>query len=328
MIPLFITNSGPKPVEIQEQPDRTAPVIRLLGEEKMELMVGTPYVEPGFICIDNRDYNLTDVVAIEGHVDSETPGYYRVTYRVTDNAGNAAKAIRTVTVRPNPEQVTIDRSGHGVPVLMYHFFYDPALGETGPDDNWLEIDLFEQQMQYLHGNKYYFPTWAEVEDFIDGLITLPEKSVVLTIDDGNESFFRLAIPILERYNIPATCFVVTSEVEKATMDAVTSSNILFRNHTHNMHIHGANGQGLFLTIDYEAARRDLGTVYEILGVNEVFCYPYGHYNDFTRSVLTDAGFRMAFTTVYDRVHPHMDKLTLPRIRVSDGESLTSFIEKV
>ncbi len=62
-------------------------------------------------------------------------------------------------------------------------------------------------MKYLSENNYYFPTWDEVASFIDGKQVLPEKSVVITIDDGQSSVFEYAYPILEKYNVKATAIM-------------------------------------------------------------------------------------------------------------------------
>jgi len=41
---------------------------------------------------------------------------------------------------------------------------------------------------------------------------LPEKAVVITFDDGYESNYTLAYPILKRYNMPATIFLIAGNV--------------------------------------------------------------------------------------------------------------------
>ena len=75
-------------------------------------------------------------------------------------------------------------SEDGLPVLMYHFFYDKSK-DSGKDGNWIEISNFEEQMKYLAENDFYFPTWEQVENYIDGKQELPEKSIVITVDDGD-----------------------------------------------------------------------------------------------------------------------------------------------
>ena len=99
-------------------------------------------------------------------------------------------------------------SEDGLPVLMYHFFYDKSK-DSGKDGNWIEISNFEKQMKYLAENDFYFPTWEQVENYIEGKQELPEKSIVITVDDGDPSFFELAVPIIQKYKIPTTSFVFT-----------------------------------------------------------------------------------------------------------------------
>ena len=91
-------------------------------------------------------------------------------------------------------------SEDGLPVLMYHFFYDKSK-DSGKDGNWIEISNFEEQMKYLAENDFYSPTWEQVENYIDGKQELPEKSIVITVDDGDPSFFELAVPIIQKYKI-------------------------------------------------------------------------------------------------------------------------------
>lgn len=215
-----------------------------------------------------------------------------------------------------------------LPVLMYHFFYDEQAGEKGKDNNYMEIHDFEEQVKYLADNNYYVPTWQEVQDFIDGKIGLPEKSVIITVDDGDESFFRLAVPVLEKYNFYATSFLITSWYADC-LNNYTSPVIDFQSHSHNMHIAGSDGKGAFLTLSYEDACNDLNTTRSIIGENcVVFCYPFGHYNDKAEQTLKDCKYTLAFTTKYGRVSPGMNSYELPRIRMSKGDSLQSFISKV
>ena len=215
-----------------------------------------------------------------------------------------------------------------LPVLMYHFFYDAEAGETGADNNFMEIKAFEEQVKYLAENNYYVPTWEEVVDFVNGKIGLPEKSVIITVDDGNQTFFKLAVPILKKYKFYATSFVITSWYP----DVVTEENaevVDFQSHSHDMHKGGTNGKGAILTLPYEEACNDLEASKKVLGEQcRVFCYPFGHYNEQAKKELKDCNFIAAFTVEGGRVKPGMDCLQLPRIRMSKGETLNSFINKV
>lgn len=307
--------------------DAVSPVITLDGEYEISIYQGEEFVEPGFSAYDDVDGDITERVAVTDDIDNAVSGIYTVSYRISDSAGNEAEETRTVKVRNSPE-AEVNKSVRGLPVLMYHWFYDASAGETGANVNWMEVSELEEQLNYLAENDYYYPTWDEVCDFLDGVISLPEKSVVLTFDDGHESFFRLAKPILEEYGVNATAFVITSELTSEEAEEYTSDYVILRSHSHDMHRAGSDGNGRFLTVTYEEASEDLLTSKEILGVGDVFCYPYGHYSDFTEQVLADTGYKLAFTTEYGRLYPNMDKLALPRVRMSAGDGLNSFINKV
>lgn len=216
----------------------------------------------------------------------------------------------------------------GLPVLMYHFFYDAQAGETGKDGNFMEIHDFENQIKYLAENDYYIPTWEEVEGYVLGKNGLPLKSIVITVDDGDESFFRLAVPVLQKYNITATSFLITSWYTSPITPS-NYSNVDFQSHSDNMHKAGSNGKGAFLTIDYNSGCADLEKSRSIIGENcNVFCYPFGHYNDNCKKMLKDCNYILAFTTQGGRVFPGNDPYELSRTRMFKGDSLNSFISKI
>ena len=216
-------------------------------------------------------------------------------------------------------------SDEGLPVLMYHFFYDK--NEREPQDgNWIEINDFEQQMKYLSENDYYFPTWEEVEDYIDGKTELPEKSVVITVDDGDPSFFELGVPIIQKYNVQATSFVVAYWYGDVAQNK--EKNISYQSHSYDMHKAGSNGKGVMLSWSYEKMVEDLKTSQEVLGGANIFCYPFGQYNELDKKALKDTEFKLAFTTQGGRVKKGASKYELPRVRISGTTSLESFIKKV
>lgn len=213
---------------------------------------------------------------------------------------------------------------NGVPVLMYHFFYDETAGKIDTDNNFIEISKFEQHLKYLKENDYFFPTFEELAHFINGEIELPNKSVILTVDDGNVTFFALAAPLIEQYEIPVTSFAITSQCDLI----YESDYISFESHTHDMHKAGQNGKGLLVNVSYQKAYQDIEQSIDILNSKEAFCYPFGHYNDISKQVLNDIGYKVAFTTQYGRVKVGMDPFELPRIRILRDDSFSSFVAKV
>lgn len=311
--------------------DKIAPTITLKGQAEISINVGDIYKDEGCIALDNYDGDITNKTSITGEVNTKKEGIYTITYKVADSSNNIAEVTRKVIVKKKPVTSTtskVNTSKRGLPVLMYHFFYDASKGEKGIDNNWMEVSAFEAQMKYLVDNKYYFPSWSEVEAYVNGTKTLPAKSVVVTIDDGDASFIKYAIPIIEKYNVKATSFVVTAWNGDWLPKSYKSSHLNFQSHSHDMHRAGANGKGRFVNLSYKEALNDVTKSKNIIGNCTVFCYPFGHYNDNAIKVLKDAGYKLAFTTKGGRVYPGQNKFALPRVRISKGITMKAFEEAV
>ena len=310
--------------------DTISPIITLNGDTEINIAQGSKYQELGCTATDNYDGDLTTKITIDNTVDTSTNGTYAVKYVVTDSSGNTSNTSRTVNVVSSNSSNISTKKAAGLPVLMYHFFYDENSGDSGKDSNYMEIHAFEEQLKYLSDNNYYFPTWDEVKNYVDGKSCLPEHSIVITVDDGDKSFFELAVPIIEKYNVKVTSFVVTSWIENADYlkQYSASGKIIFQSHSNAMHESGSNGKGKFLSLPEKDALDDLNKSKSFIGNSTVFCYPFGHYNDNCIELLKKAGFELAFTTEYSRVRPGQNQYALGRIRMSKGDSIKAFIQRV
>ena len=130
--------------------DNISPEIKLVGEN-VSFYVGENYKEPGYNASDNYDGDITSNVKVTNNIDNKKVGTYEVIYTVIDSSNNSFEVKRKVEVKTKPV-VTTNKgsySGYGIPVLMYHYFYDKSKGETGKDNNWMEISSFEEQLKYL-----------------------------------------------------------------------------------------------------------------------------------------------------------------------------------
>ncbi len=78
--------------------DFVAPTISLSGPTHSYVLVGTAYSEPGYSASDNIDGDISSKVTISGNVDTSKMGRNKITYTVTDAAGNTATASRSVFV--------------------------------------------------------------------------------------------------------------------------------------------------------------------------------------------------------------------------------------
>lgn len=220
---------------------------------------------------------------------------------------------------------------NGLAICMYHYIYDknnPPKEEL--NNNYIEVHALEEELKYLAENNYYFPTWEEVRQYVDGELLLPEKSVVLSFDDGTYNFLDLGVPLFEKYKIPVTSFLIGTKEGEKKVKKYASEYMTFQSHSYNMHRGGGTigHGGIFPVLSHNEAVDDLEKSIQLTGNNDAFAYPFGDYTDSCVAAVKDAGFKCAVTTEYGRAKPGGNPLLLPRIRMLKDQSLESFINLV
>ena len=96
-----------------------------------------------------------------------------------------------------------------VVVLMYHHIL-PKSGFIASS-----VDEFDRQMKFLAESGYKTLSSKEFLEHKKGNLKI-KKGVFITFDDGWRDNFIYAYPILKKYNLKATCFLVTEWIEKAS----------------------------------------------------------------------------------------------------------------
>lgn len=94
-----------------------------------------------------------------------------------------------------------------VPILTYHNLAEQAKGRLV-----LAASSFREQMRYLKSNGYRVVSLADFIEFTHLNRQLPQRTVVLTFDDGYHSFKDYAYPVLKELRFTATLFVYTDWV--------------------------------------------------------------------------------------------------------------------
>lgn len=79
--------------------------LELLGNTNIDLLLGTPYKEPGYKATDDEEGDITDKVIIEGQVDTNKKGVYIIKYTVTNSVGIQKTQSRVVKVYEKQEGI-------------------------------------------------------------------------------------------------------------------------------------------------------------------------------------------------------------------------------
>jgi peptidoglycan/xylan/chitin deacetylase (PgdA/CDA1 family) len=80
----------------------------------------------------------------------------------------------------------------GVPVFSYHS---------------VTAENFEADLSFLCDNNYQTLSSVEFLNILDGAAAMPERSVLLSFDDGPANFYAVSFPLLKKYNANAVAFV-------------------------------------------------------------------------------------------------------------------------
>ena len=234
---------------------------------------------------------------------------------------NAAEHFASYWTVSEPEESAYTDS---VPILMYHHLDpSPANAET------VSPETFEAQISALSQAGYTAVGFSELADYVNSGTPLPDKPVVITFDDGYESNLTLAEPILARYGMKATVFVIGVSAGKDTYkDSGTAMTPHFaladtlgtalEIGSHGWNVHEVAGrdpdpirQGVlpkageseeeyitFFRADCAAMNRLLSA--EVGHSVQAFAYPYGYHTTLSEVLLRESGVQATVTVTPGR----------------------------
>jgi peptidoglycan/xylan/chitin deacetylase (PgdA/CDA1 family) len=228
-----------------------------------------------------------------------------------------------------------------VPILTYHWFTDNKhMGPTKWSHLGLTPDEFVSQMYYLWQKGFHTISLDDLATHLLEHTPLPEKPIIITFDDGYEDFFHHAYPILRRFNLTATVFLVSSLVGQTNLwdqkigepvrkllkweqiKELGGHGISFGSHTCS---HPDLTQ---LTPDH--VRREIAdsrtTIAQKIGKPVTFfSYPYGEWNETIRQMVIESGYIGACSiTPKDQSLLRDDIYALSRITVCGDEGMLGF----
>ena len=214
-----------------------------------------------------------------------------------------------------------------IPVLMYH-----SIDYEEGNELRVPKEQFKEQMKYLKDNGYTTLTLNELYNFLEKNKPIPEKSIVITLDDGYVDNYTNAYPILKELDINATIFVVTSTIDK-DKNTLTSKQIKemdeygidIASHTYNHD----KLDDLAYEKQLETMKKSKEDLEKILNHKVDFiAYPYGKWNEDTIKAAKDAGYKMAFTTDGTWSNKENGIYSLDRVYISSLRDMENFKERI
>lgn len=211
-----------------------------------------------------------------------------------------------------------EEKGIFLPVIMYHSIVDDD-SRTGKYV--VTPQTIENDFKYLHDNGYKAVLTEDLTDYITQNKPLPEKPVMITLDDGFYNNIYYLPPLLEKYDMKALISVVGKFADEASehdahipeysyltwndiSDISENPRIEIGNHTYNMHENTARKgcsrlEGESLEEYNKNLSADLSELQNLLEINcgispVSFAYPFGYISRESIPVLRELGIIATF----------------------------------
>lgn len=183
----------------------------------------------------------------------------------------------------------------------------------------IDPEDFDWQMKYLVDHGYHTISPEELYAFLEGKGTLPDRPVLITFDDGYVDNYTNAYPILKKYNLKATIFIVTGFVSER-------KGYLTWDQLREMEQHGITAQSHTVThaplpelsderireelvVSKQQAEAELGHPIEFIA------YPTGVHDLHIVGIAKEAGYKGGFTVKYGNVDRSSNVYAMERVPV-------------
>lgn len=239
---------------------------------------------------------------------------------------------------------------NGVPILIYHHLVENQENSIHKNNvSVYDIDLFTQQADYLSTQKFYTLSLKDLDAWMKHQQALPAKAVILTFDDATLSAYELVYPLLKKYRMFATTFVIGDRVSDKTpafdmnknqfagFNELREMQGVFELEHHTYGLHTFNSITKKSSLQY-ASNNALH--YDFTHMNDVFkkidptlepsylSYPYGKYLKSHEETLIRNGISLAVLNKGGKTKINSARLYVPRVPVQASMTLKQFVHIV
>ena len=222
-----------------------------------------------------------------------------------------------------------------IPIIMYHYV------EYVKDDGDLirkQLDiipsLFEGHLQALHKANYETYFVKDIPEILDGTIHYSTQSAVITFDDGYGDFYTDVFPLLKKYHMRATIYIIYDYIgrkgflnEQQIRELVDSDLVEIGSHTLD-HIYLKQASKNYADKQIIESKKKFE---EQFGIKIfTFAYPYGAFNDDNIKSVQNAGYTAAVSVISGVMQSKDNLFYLSRIRAGlfTPQSMIRVIEQM
>jgi peptidoglycan/xylan/chitin deacetylase (PgdA/CDA1 family) len=204
-----------------------------------------------------------------------------------------------------------------LPVLTFHAIDDrPSVISFSPA-------LFERGMRLLHERGYRTLSLVDVADGMRKGLSFPKHSLAITFDDGYQSVYEQAFPVLQRYQMTANVFLTVGRTKTERLPSMEDRSMLSWTEIREMHRAGIAFGGHTITHPDLTRLPETLLTSEIVGGKEViedalggavvtFAYPFGRYDNRCRELVSHY-FVCACSDQLGLLHSSSDLYSMERV---------------
>jgi biofilm PGA synthesis lipoprotein PgaB len=255
---------------------------------------------------------------------------------------------------------------HHFLVLNYHDIVKAGSEKSSLNSMDVSVDHFEEHLVWLKKNGYKIVSVQNVVDAAAGKNSIPDKSVLLTFDDGYQSFYTRVFPLLKKYHYPATVALIGTWIDgidtpdeagkqlltwDQVREMVKSGLVEMASHTYDLHksiVANPQGDTQAATVTrlydsttgrYEsdeqyrqrihlALKKSADFIFQHAGVwPRVMVWPYGEYNNIALEASHEAGMFITMGLI-DGFNTVANIDVLRRLIMTDNPDVRQFAEVV
>ncbi len=220
-----------------------------------------------------------------------------------------------------------------VPIFMYHHIeVNPQPQDPVYAALFVSPTQLNEQFSYLATHGFHTITLDQLLSALDGKTPLPSKPIILTFDDGYQSFYDNAYPLLKKYHMVGVQFVITQVLTNRaylTWDEIVemdkSGFVEIASHTRD-HPNLPDLSQAAIVDEIKGSKKDLE---EKLNHKVTwFAYPYGSYSPFIIQTVKDAGYFGATSTIYGTNQSKDNLFLFFRILVDGRFSIDNLAKRI
>ena len=235
---------------------------------------------------------------------------------------NNSNSSNTDLEKDRFEELTLTNEDIGIPVLYYH-----SVEEVERNEVVISPEKLRKELQYIKDSGYVTLTMSEVNDYINNNKPIPEKSILITFDDGYMNNYTDAFPILKELDMKATIFVIANGLDDGyylsseQLKELSDYGIDIESHTFtHPHLNELTYEQQLEELVKSKEKIEGITGKPVLSV----AYPFGDIDENSAKAAKAAGYSLAFTTDLGRADRTDGNLNLNRVYVSSSYTMDQF----